>query len=75
MQQDDQRAFGRGAVDATSGALRLHDVEANPVGVHLEMSPRTVDADDRRIGRGHYQPDGSVAGSLRLPSDDVSALS
>src|SRR5919107_3375052 len=26
------------------------------------MAPRTVDTDDRRVGWGHYQPDGSAVG-------------
>ena len=41
-------------------ALALDDMEANPVRVHLEMAPRTVDPDDRRIGWRHYQPEVSL---------------
>jgi hypothetical protein len=31
--------------------VRFHDVESNPVGVHLQMPPWPFDPHDRRVGR------------------------
>ncbi|BBX84958.1 hypothetical protein MAUB_28310 [Mycolicibacterium aubagnense] len=64
MQQDHQRALRvGGTVRVPLVGLRtfaLDDVEADPVRVHLEVSPRTVDPDDRRIRWRHYQPEVSL---------------
>ena len=76
MKEYHQRPLGR-LGGTVLGRQSLDDVEANPVGVHLEMAPWTVDARHRRIGWGHYQPDGSaveagraspVVGVMALPS-------
>ena len=75
MQQDHQRPLGDRRGGVVGLGLGFHDVEANAVGVHLQMAPRTVDADDRRIGRGHYQPDGSAVGpAAAFPSEALNAL-
>ncbi|SHW71301.1 Uncharacterised protein [Mycobacteroides abscessus subsp. abscessus] len=64
VQQDDQRTLGVGGTVRVAirglRALGLHDVEADPVRVYLEVSPRTVDPDDRRIRWRHYQPEVSL---------------
>jgi len=61
VQQDDQRTIRqrRRLIVDLGGPLGLDDVEADPVGVHIEMTPRSADAHNRRIGSAHYQPDGS----------------
>ncbi len=59
MQQDHQRALA-GRTGLAGARIGLHDVEANPVRVHLKVSPRTVDPDDRRIRWRHYQPEVSL---------------
>src|SRR5690606_38446455 len=51
-----------GPRDPPVGLIRfgLHHVEADAVGVHLVVTPGTVDAGHRRVGRRHHQPDGSL---------------
>ena len=75
MEQDDQRPLRRLLGGFVGLGFGLHHVEPNAVGVHLEVAPRTVDADDRRVGWGHYQPDGSAVGFAAVfPSDALAAL-
>ena len=75
VQQDDKRPLGHRLTRFVGLRFGLHDVEPNAVGVHLQMAPRTADAYHRRIGRDHYQPDGSAVGlAAALPSEELSAL-
>ena len=49
VQQDDQRSGGGGVPVAGRRWVGLDDVEADAVGVDVEMAPRPDDAGDRRI--------------------------
>src|SRR6185312_5064688 len=73
VQQHHQRA-GRGGEVGLRRLLGLDDVKADPVGVHLRMPPRPVDADDRRRGPRHYPPDESVWAPGPLAAGRLSAL-
>src|SRR3954454_5990316 len=74
VQQDDQRACGdRFPVRAARLGLRLDHVEPDAVGVDVEVTPRPGDAGDRRVGWGHYQPEGSV-GAGAVPDTGTTAF-
>ena len=55
VQQDDQRTGG-GRREGAGGWVGLDDVEADAVGVDVEVSPRPGDAGDRRVRSGR-RPD------------------
>ncbi|MDF2586130.1 MAG: hypothetical protein K0R33_4773, partial [Mycobacterium sp.] len=68
VQQDHQRTVGLFAVGNS-----VHDMETDAVGMDLQVSPRSVNAYNRRIRPGchaavGYQPDGSVVSAGRCAS-------
>src|SRR5690242_18561503 len=75
VQKNHQRPLDERLSGIVGLGVGFHHVEPNAVGVHLEMAPRTVDTDDRRVRWGHYQPDGSAVGSAAgFPSEAPNAL-